>query len=72
MEKLLTVYLDNSAYAEGKLVGSFAEKHGLVEEHLQSYLSEGWKVKQLSVAAGGADVLAVRGWLTVVLEKNDR
>ena len=34
-QKLLTIYLDNSAYARGKtLVGSFGDKHGLVEEHL--------------------------------------
>ena len=36
-QKLVTLYLDNMAYGKGKLlVGSFADNHGLVEEHLQS------------------------------------
>ncbi len=72
MEKLVTIYLDNSAYGKGKmLVGSYASKHGFVEEHLREDLAAGWKVKQLAVAGGGSDSLALRGWLAVVLEKND-
>jgi hypothetical protein len=69
MQKLLTVYLDNHAYVGDKwLVGSFADKHSLVEEHLKEYMDEGWKI--VSVAAfGGADQIAVRGWLAVVIEK---
>ena len=40
MQKLVTIYLDNSAYAEGKMmVGSYADKNGLVEEHLTDQLA---------------------------------
>jgi hypothetical protein len=70
MQKLLTIYLDNSAYAKGKmLVGSFGDKHGLVEEHLQSYMAEGWRIASVTGFGGGSDGLSVRGWLSVLLEK---
>lgn len=72
MQKLVTIYMDNSAYGKGKMiVGSFADKHALVEEHLQQYLSEGWKVSSVSGFGGGSDGLMVRGWIAVLLEKDD-
>ncbi len=68
-QKLVTIYLDNTAYAKGKLlVGSFADKHGLVEEHLSDLLSKGWRVTALHGFGGSAESIAVRGWLTVSLE----
>ena len=71
MQKLLTIYLDNSAYGKGKMiVGNFADKHALVEEHLQQYLSEGWEISSVSGFGGSSD-LAVRGWVVVVLEKKE-
>jgi hypothetical protein len=70
MQKLVTIYLDNSVYAKGKMiVGSFADKHGLVEEHLQPLLSDGWEIVSVTGFGGGSEGLAVRGWLAVVLEK---
>jgi hypothetical protein len=70
-EKLVTVYLDNSAYAQGKmLVGSFGDKHGLVEEHLGEYFQQGWRIKTLSGFGGNSDGLSVRGWMAVVLERD--
>ena len=69
-QKLVTIYLDNSAYAQGKMiVGSFADKHGLIEEHLQSYLDDGWRIGSVSGFGGNSDSIAARGWLAVVLEK---
>jgi hypothetical protein len=69
-EKLVTVYLDNSAYAQGKmLVGSFGDKHGLVEEHLREYLQQGWRIKTIAGFGGNSDGLSVRGWMAVVLER---
>jgi len=69
MQKLVTIYLENFAYARGKmLTGSLADKHGLVEEHLQSYLGEGWRIAMLTSLGGGGDS-AAHGWLAVVLEK---
>lgn len=69
-QKLLSIYLDNIAYAKGKtLVGSFADKHGLVEDHLASFLKEGWRVANLQALGGGSEGLAVRGWIVVLLEK---
>ncbi len=70
MQKLVTIYLDNAAYAKGKmLVGSFADKHGLVEEHLQEEIAAGWRVRSVNGLGGGAEGLSVRGWLVVLLEK---
>jgi hypothetical protein len=70
MQKLVTIYLDNSSYANGKmLVGSYAEKHGFVEEHLQSYLSDGWRIQSISGFGGNSDSITARGWFAVVLEK---
>jgi hypothetical protein len=69
-QKLVTIYVDNSAYIGGKmLIGSFADKHGLVEEHLQSYLNDGWRIGSVSGFGGNSDSLSVRGWFGVVLEK---
>ena len=70
MQKLVTIYLDNGAYAQGKLlVTSYDDKHALVEEHLADYLAQGWSIKQLAAFGGNSDGLSVRGWLAAVLEK---
>ena len=69
-QKLITIYVDNSAYAGGKmLVGSFGDQHGKVEEHLQSYLDDGWRIGSISGFGGNSESLSVRGWFAVVLEK---
>ena len=69
-QKLVTVYVDNMAYGKGKLlVGSFADKHGFVEEHLQSYLDDGWRITSVSGFGGNSDSVSARGWFAVVLEK---
>ena len=69
-QKLVTIYLDNMAYAKGKMiVGSFADKHGLVEEHLQPHLDDGWRIGSVSGFGGNSDSISVRGWFAVVLEK---
>ena len=69
-QKLVTIYLDNTAYAPGKtFVGTFGDKHGLIEEHLAEYLSDGWKIADLQACGGGSDSLAVRGWIVAVLER---
>lgn len=71
MQKLVTIYLDNLAYMDGKiLVSTKAKDHGTVEEHLASHLAEGWKVISVS-GFGGAENPFVRGWLAVVLEKDE-
>ncbi len=70
MQKLVTVYLDNHAYMGGKLLrGSFADKHGLVEEHLEPYLADGWSIKKIHSFGGANEGLNVRGWLVALLEK---
>ena len=69
-QKLVTVYLDNMAYAKGKTIfASFADKHGLVEEHLQTYLDEGWRIGSITGFGGNSDGASARGWFAVVLEK---
>lgn len=70
MQKLVTIYLDNTAYAKGKTIfGSFADKHGLVEEHLKTELADGWRISSVSGFGGNSDAITVRGWFAVVLEK---
>lgn len=69
-QKLLTIYLDNSAYAVGKtLIGSYGDKHGLVEEHLGPVIAQGWRIKQVHGFGGNSDSLSVRGWIVVLLER---
>lgn len=70
MQKLVTIYLDNTVYGQGKmLVGSYADKHGLVEEHLQAELKDGWTVKSIHGFGGNSEGLTVRGWVVALLEK---
>lgn len=70
MQKLITIYLDNLAYAKGKvLVGNLADKHGLVEEHLQEFLQQGWTIKAIHGFGGNSESINVRGWVVVLLEK---
>ena len=70
MQKLVTIYLDNTAYGKSKTIfASFADKHGFVEEHLKAELADGWRVKEITGLGGAADALAIRGWLAVLLEK---
>jgi hypothetical protein len=69
VQKLVTIYLDNHAYMDGRwFKGSHADKHGFVEEHLKDDLKDGWRIGSV-VGFGGADGLNGRGWLAVVLEK---
>lgn len=69
MQKLVTVYLDNTGYGKPKAPGSYAAKHGFVEEHLQEYMSEGWRVHSL-FGLGGSSGVVCQGWVAVVLEKD--
>jgi hypothetical protein len=66
MQKLVTIYLDRASY---KITGrrSPEQSHGVVQEHLESYLAEGWSIKLIAGAGG-----MVSGWVVVVLEKLSR
>ncbi|TAK97330.1 MAG: hypothetical protein EPO07_13410 [Verrucomicrobia bacterium] len=69
-QKFVTIYLDNMAYSKGKtLFASFADKHGLVEEHLTAELADGWRIGSITGFGGNSDGISARGWLAVVLEK---
>jgi len=69
-QKFVTIYLDNMAYSKGKfVVGTLAEKHGLVEEHLQTYLEDGWRIGSITGFGGSSDSIPTHGWFAVVLEK---
>jgi hypothetical protein len=73
MQKLVTIYLDRASY---RTVGkkSPAESHGLVEEHLESYLTDGWNIRSIAGAGGGGGGGASSnfgcGWVVVWLEKS--
>lgn len=70
MQKLVTVYLDTMAYMGEKwLAASHADKHGSVQEHLQPYLQDGWRIVSLTALGGANDSMNARGWIAVVLEK---
>jgi hypothetical protein len=70
VQKLVTIYLDNGTYGQGKMiVTSYADMHGVVEEHLKAELAHGWTVKALHGFGGNSESLSVRGWIVVVLEK---
>lgn len=70
MQKLVTIYLDNTTYGTPKSPSAYSEKHGFVEEHLQEYLADGWQVRSM-FGFGGADGYCTRGWVAVVLEKGE-
>ncbi|MFG0332377.1 MAG: hypothetical protein ACF8TS_03350 [Maioricimonas sp. JB049] len=68
-QKLVTIYLDTADYDKGKwLALGRSEAHGLVEEHLQQYLEEGWQIASMQ-GVGGAAYTDARGWIAVVLER---
>ena len=57
MQKVVTLYLS-----------AWKTEHGTTEEHLATYLSEGWRVVSVT-AAGGTDSIGLNTWVIVVLEK---
>ena len=71
MQKLVTIYLDNLAYFRGVTTGykQLRERHGVVEEHLESYLTDGWRVSSVAGFGGNSGQTTVRGWVVVLLEK---
>jgi hypothetical protein len=71
MQKLVTIYLDNSAYSAGKgLLSTYAGDHGLVEEHLRRDLKDGWVIKAIHGFGGNSEGITVRGWVIALLEKS--
>jgi len=70
MQKLVTIYLDNMGYEGSTMFKGHSNKHGLVEEHLQQHLDEGWWIVSTSSLGGASESHSARGWLAVVLEKN--
>jgi hypothetical protein len=70
MQKLVSIYLDREGY---RITGkrSPEQSHGVVEEHLQHYLNDGWEVKAITGAGGGGTHVASIGcgWAIVLLEK---
>jgi hypothetical protein len=68
MEKVVTIYLDNSAYDRGNLlVSSFADKHGANAGAFGRIPGAGGKYYSLG---GASDAVYARGWLTTMLEKS--
>lgn len=70
MQKLITIYLDNTAYPT-KFGKAYGDKHGFIEEHIKDYLLNGWNVKSITAFGGNNDSWNVRGWLIVLLEKEN-
>lgn len=69
-QKLVTIYLDNGGYKSGKMfLTGFGDMHGHIEEHLQNYLNDGWRIQTLAAMGGSTESVYARGWLAVVLQK---
>jgi hypothetical protein len=74
MQKLITIYLDREGY---RIRGerSPGQGHGIVQEHLENYLAEGWSIRSIAGTGGaGAGTSAGTtevgcGWVIVILEK---
>ena len=61
MQKLVTIYLS-----------AWKVEHGAIEEHLASYMKDGWRVVDLTAAGGGGESAnACNVWAIVLLEKDD-
>ncbi len=70
MQKLVTVHLDSSVYGQEKwFKGTTLGQHGIIEEHLEKYLSDGWRITAVPGIGGHDNHLSVRGWIIAVLEK---
>ncbi len=72
IQKLVTIYLDREAY---RIRGqrSPEQSHGIVEEHLEDYFANGWKIKSLTAGGGAGGGGSSNGlgccWVIVLLEK---
>lgn len=70
-QKLVTIYLDREGYRiSGKR--SPEQSHGVVQEHLEHYIANGWVIKSFQVgggAGGGAGNSAGCAWIVALLEK---
>jgi hypothetical protein len=71
MQKLITIYLDNMAYDGMTMLKGHANRHGQAEEHLKELLADGWWIVSTCSMGGAADGYSARGWLAVVLERNE-
>lgn len=58
MQKVVTLYLS-----------AWKREHGVTEEHLADYLSDGWRVVSVTSAGGTDSINGLNSWVVVVLEK---
>jgi len=61
MQKLLTIYISDAK----------SPKHGAIEEHLEQYMAEGWRIKKIDTLGGTHVQGALSGWIVVMIERND-
>ena len=62
-QKLVTIYLNSESERYPN-----SDYHGIVEEHLQEYFDDGWRIVSVTGCAGNK-LQVVIGWFAVVLEK---
>lgn len=69
MQKLVSIYLDLAGYERKKsgLIFTNADIHGRVAEHLEEYLTDGWKITHLNCLNGPE----TGGWIVAALERED-
>ena len=60
LQKLVTIYISTAAKNP---------KHRQVEEYLEEYFAEGWKIKQMTALGGSNGGGGMEGWIAVLLEK---
>lgn len=67
-QKLVTVFVhDNTNKGKSVYGDPGAGEFFGVKEHLQSHLSEGWRIKEFKILGGAGGCLS--GWIVVLLEK---
>ena len=58
MQKVVTLFLS-----------AWKLEHGVTEEHLAAYLTDGWRVVSVTAAGGTDTINGLNTWVVVVLEK---
>ena len=69
MQKLVTIYLTDSSESRDR---DTHIKNNEIDEHLESYLSDGWKVINMCPVGtySSGSFTGTSGFLSVVIEKN--
>lgn len=63
-QKVVSIYFDVS-----HTIGGHKAAHGEIEEHLEPYLADGWRVTTLTPLGSAGGSASTSGWLVALLER---